>query len=82
MMEIQPNPTNFCKRIDYNLPLIGFYDAPDPAPFADLSIPQASIGTTDIAMRQHIPPDILGFTVTKSMFEQLCALDDRGLPDL
>jgi hypothetical protein len=66
-------------------------------PFANLAIPQASIGTTDIAMRQHVPPDILGFTVTKSMFEQLCELDEqsflykpflknlrkaRGLPDM
>ncbi|UCE40446.1 MAG: DUF169 domain-containing protein [Candidatus Aminicenantes bacterium] len=66
-------------------------------PFDDLTIPQASIGTTDIAMRQHIPPDILGFTVTKSMFRQFCELDKRsflykpflknlrkarGLPDL
>jgi hypothetical protein len=66
-------------------------------PFNDLDIPQASIGTTDIAMREYIPPDILGFTVTKSMFRQLCALDERsflykpflrklrkarGLPDL
>jgi hypothetical protein len=66
-------------------------------PFNDLDIPQASIGTTDIAMREYIPPDILGFTVTKSMFRHLCALDERsflykpflrklrkarGLPDL
>ncbi len=66
-------------------------------PFKDLTIAQASIGTTDIAMRQHIPPDILGFTVTRKMFMQLCALDERsflykpflkrlkkarGLPDL
>lgn len=66
-------------------------------PFEDLTFPQASIGTTDIAMRQHISPDILAFTVTKSMFKQLCELDERsflykpflrnlrkarGLPDL
>jgi hypothetical protein len=66
-------------------------------PFEDLTVPQASIGTTDIAMRQHIPPDILAFTVTKMMFKQLCELDERsflykpfltnlrkarGLPDL
>ena len=65
-------------------------------PFEDPSIPQAAISTTDIAMRQYIPPEILGFTVTKSMFERLCALDKqsflykpflqrlrkaRGLPD-
>lgn len=66
-------------------------------PFRDPDIVQASIGATDIAMRQHIPPDILAFTVTKPMFERLCSLDKRsflykpflkrlrearGLPDL
>lgn len=66
-------------------------------PFQDPDIPQAAIGATDIAMRQHIPPDILAFAVTKPMFEQLCTLDERsflykpflkrlrkarGLPDL
>jgi hypothetical protein len=54
---------------------------PNPTNFCkriDLSIPQASIGTTDIAMRQYIPPDILGVTVTKSMFKQLCDLDERS----
>ena len=65
-------------------------------PFKDLNIPQAAIGATDIAMRQYLPPDILTFTVTKSMFKQLCELDEhsflykgflqnlrkaRGLPD-
>lgn len=47
-------------------------------PFDDLTIPQASIGTTDIAMRQHIPPDILGFTVTREMFKRLCELDEKS----
>jgi hypothetical protein len=66
-------------------------------PFEDLSIPQAAIGATDIAMRQHLPPEVLAFTVTKPMFRQLSALDERsflykpflqrlrkerGLPDL
>ncbi len=66
-------------------------------PFKDLSIPQAAIGATDIAMRHHLPPSILAFTVTKKMFQQLCELDERsflykpflkklraarGLPDL
>jgi hypothetical protein len=46
--------------------------------FEDLSIPQAMIGATDIAMRQFLPPDILAFTVTKSMFRQLCELDERS----
>lgn len=48
------------------------------APFKDLNIPQASIGASDIAMRQHLPPDILAFTVTRPMFRQLCELDERS----
>lgn len=66
-------------------------------PFKNLDIPQSSIGTTDIAMRQYLPPDILSLTVTKPMFLQLCNLDEksflcksflqrlrkaRGLPDI
>lgn len=47
-------------------------------PFHDLNIPQASIGSMDIAMRQHIPADILSFTVTRRMFKQLCDLDERS----
>jgi len=47
-------------------------------PFKDLSIAQASIGATDIAMRQHLPPDVLSFTVTRRMFKQLCELDERS----
>lgn len=46
--------------------------------FDDLTIPQAAVGATDIAMRQYLPPDILAFTVTKPMFERLCALDERS----
>lgn len=46
--------------------------------FDDLEIPQAVTGATDIAMRQHLSPDILAFTATKSLFEQLCALDERS----
>ena len=46
--------------------------------FADLDAPQASVGSTDIAMRDVLPPDLLAFTATKPMFEQLCALDDRS----
>jgi len=48
------------------------------APFKDLSIPQASIGSTDIAMRQHLPADVIVFSVTRSMFRQLCELDERS----
>jgi hypothetical protein len=46
--------------------------------FDDLSIPQAVIGATDTAMRRYLPPDVLAFTVTVPMFEQLCALDERS----
>lgn len=46
--------------------------------FEDLSVPQALIGGTDIAMRQFLPPDVLAFTVTKPLFERLCALDERS----
>ena len=71
-----------------------YYSAPDgPSPvlapfrsgsaqlvslFDDLRAPQAVTGATDIAMRQHLPPDVLAFTATKPMFEQLCALDERS----
>ena len=46
--------------------------------FDDLDEPQAVVGATDIAMRRYVPPEILLFTVTKPMFEQLCALDERS----
>ena len=46
--------------------------------FGDLNRPQAIVGATDIAMRQYLPPDILAFTVTRPMFEQLCGLDERS----
>jgi hypothetical protein len=46
--------------------------------FNDLTIPQAMVGATDIAMRQYLPPDILAFSVTKPMFEQLCSLNERS----
>jgi hypothetical protein len=46
--------------------------------FDDLSIPQAIVGATDTAMRQYLPPEVLAFTVTVPMFEQLCALNERS----
>ncbi|MFC2104172.1 DUF169 domain-containing protein [Bacteroidota bacterium] len=46
--------------------------------FKNLNIPQAIIGATDMAMRQYLPPDILAFTVTKPMFENLCKLDKNS----
>lgn len=66
-------------------------DGPDPvkAPFGSgcmqlvtcfesLDEPLSVIGATDIAMRRFIPPDILAFTVTVPMWEQLCGLDERS----
>jgi hypothetical protein len=47
-------------------------------PFKDLGAAQASIGSTDLAMRQNLPPDILAFTVTRPMFARLCELDERS----
>ena len=46
--------------------------------FEDLDAPQAVIGATDIAMRQYLPRDLLAFTVTRPMFERLCALDEKS----
>ncbi len=48
------------------------------AVFDDFDTPKAIIGGTDIAMRPYIPGDILAFTVTKPMFEQLCLLDEKS----
>ncbi len=39
---------------------------------------RAVIGATDIAMRRHLPPDVLAFTVTRAMYERLCSLDERS----
>lgn len=47
-------------------------------PFADLDVPQAALGATDIAMRQHLPPEILAVTTTRAMFARLCSLDERS----
>lgn len=43
--------------------------------FDDLEKPEAIIGASDIAMRKYLPKDILAFTVTKPMYEQICAID-------
>ena len=47
-------------------------------PFDDFDVPQGSIGGTDSAMRENFPPDILTFTVTKPLYAELCALDERS----
>ena len=44
----------------------------------DPDIPKAIIGATDIAMRMHLPPDILALTVNKPMYGQLCKLDENS----
>ncbi len=46
--------------------------------FDELNIPQAVISATDIAMRQYLPPDIIGFTVTKPLYEEICMLDEKS----
>jgi hypothetical protein len=46
--------------------------------FDDYSQVRAMIGATDIAMRQHLPPEIMAFTVTLPMFERLCSLNDQS----
>ena len=43
-----------------------------------MSEAQAIIGATDIAMRRFLPPELLAFTVTKPMFEQLRGLDEKS----
>jgi len=48
------------------------------SPFANAEIPQAAIGNTDIAMREYLPENILALTVTRSMFKQLCELDEKS----
>ena len=40
--------------------------------------PRAVIGATDIAMRQHLPPNLLAFTVNMSMYKQLCELQENS----
>ncbi len=43
--------------------------------------PHAVIGATDMAMRHHLPSNLLAFTVNKPMFENLCRLDSRSFLD-
>ena len=46
------------------------------AAFADLGVPQAQIGSTDLAMRQWLPADVMAYTMTKPLFEQVCLFDE------
>ena len=48
------------------------------AEFDDLSQPQALVSLTDTAMRQHVPADTLGLTMTRPMYERLCMLDENS----
>jgi hypothetical protein len=66
---VNPAITSFGSGCGQLAALFGDYD-PD--------IPQAVIGATDIAMRQHLPPDILALTVNKPMYRQLCELDENS----
>jgi hypothetical protein len=43
--ERQPDPTYLLEQLNYTLPLIGFYDAPDPEPFAPLVRPKEGRGS-------------------------------------
>ena len=40
--------------------------------------PLAVIGSTDLAMRKYLPPDILAFTVNPAMYANLCKLDENS----
>jgi Uncharacterised ArCR, COG2043 len=44
--------------------------------FPDLDQPHAMIGSTDVAMRDGLPRELLAFTVTVPMYERLCSLGD------
>ncbi len=46
--------------------------------FKTFDSPQAMIGGTDIAIRKHLPPDILAFTVTSTMLKQLLNLNESS----
>jgi len=46
--------------------------------FKNLAVPQAMIGAMDMAMRKYLPAEIMAFTVTKPMFEQLSNLDESS----
>ncbi len=44
----------------------------------DLDRPLAALGSTDMAMRHCVPPDLLAFTVTVPMFERLCSIGEES----
>ncbi|MFC1962108.1 DUF169 domain-containing protein [Chloroflexota bacterium] len=68
-LDVNPAITSFGSGCGQLAALLGNFN-PD--------IPKAIIGATDIAMRQHLPPDILALTVNKPMYQQLCELDENS----
>lgn len=46
--------------------------------FQDFAIPQAIIGSTDLAMRQYLPKDILIVSMTLPMYDRIAQLDERS----
>ena len=68
---MNPDPTNLLAKAGITTPLIGFYDLPDPTPFEPFALPNR-------CMRQHLPPDLLAFTVNRSMYKQLCELKENS----
>ncbi len=68
-VDIHPAMTAFGSGCGQMAALFGNFD-PDT--------PKAMIGATDIAMREHLPPDILALTVNKPMYRQLCELDENS----
>jgi len=46
--------------------------------FPDLKTQSAVISATDIAMRVHLPANLLALTVTVPLFERLCSLAQNG----
>ena len=47
-------------------------------PFQKSKEPMAVIGSMDMAMRQHLPPHIIAFTVNMPMFHQLINMDENS----
>jgi len=46
--------------------------------FDSFTTPQAILGATDLAMREHLPPNIMAFTVNKPMFENFCRIGENS----
>jgi len=46
--------------------------------FDSVTAPQAILGATDMAMRDHLPANIMAFTVNKPMFENFCRIGENS----